>query len=65
MTQLPSEVTLLLDWETWPGNAGACPAGREKEQLLALYVMAQEAKSPGKERAELPSVANTSFGLLG
>lgn len=65
MTQLPWEVILLLERETWSGNAGACPAGREEEQLLALYVVAQEAKWPGNERAELPSVANTSFSLFG
>lgn len=65
VTQLPWEVTLLLEWETGPGYAGACPAGGEKEQLLALYVVAQEAKLPGKEHAVLPSVANTSFSLFG
>lgn len=63
MTQLHWEVTLLLEWET--GNADACPAGREEEHLLALYVVAHEAKSPGNEHTELPSVANTPLSLFG
>lgn len=43
----------------------ACPAGGEKEHLLALYVVAYEVKLPGSGRAELPSVANSSFSLFG
>lgn len=37
----------------------------KKKHLLALYVVGHEAKSPGNEHAELPSVANTSFSLFG
>lgn len=62
---LRGDLTLLLEWETWPGNAGACPAGGGEEHLLALYVVAYEVKLPGNGRAELPSVANSSFSLFG